>query len=80
MLKQLSTIPVVSHAAPASGRLSGLDLGLPAGVLGYQFVPFFSFSNPERVIFIFECHALTAESCHGTAMCKDIHSILPHAD
>jgi hypothetical protein len=42
-------------------------------VLRYQFVPFFGFTNPERIILIFKPRALAAESGHCTAMCKHIH-------
>ena len=52
-------------------------MGSRARVLGYQFVPFRCFSNPECIILIFKCHALAAQSSHSTAMCKDIHSIPP---
>jgi hypothetical protein len=68
---------VVSHSALASGRLSGSDLGLRARVLGYQFVPFLSFTNPECVILIFKRRALAAESGHGMAISKHIHSTFP---
>jgi hypothetical protein len=67
---------VVSHT-PASGRLSGSDSGLRARVLGYQFVPFLCFYNPERIILILKRRALAAESGHGAAMCKHIHSTFP---
>jgi hypothetical protein len=75
--RQLSAIPAVSHSAPASGRLSGSDLGLRARELGYQFVPFHCFSNPECIILVFKRRALAAESGHGPAMCKHIHSTFP---
>jgi hypothetical protein len=78
--EQLTAIPVLSQRVSALAHLSSPDLGLPACVFRYQFVPFFGFSSPERIILVFKRHALAAESRHGTAMFKDIHSTLPHAD
>jgi hypothetical protein len=78
--RQLSAIPAVSHSAAASSRLSGSDLGLRARVLGYQFVPFLCFPNPECIILVFKRRALAAESGHGTAMCKHIHFDIPQSE